>query len=153
VDQNRYSYQINDIKQNINFHFEANAVVSKDYDILVIPVPQIQSIKLNLHYPPHLKKMDEIIENTGNATIPEGTHITWNIKTLNTSEVTLIDSVKRFAFNFNKHVQNYQLKRLLLNNFQYNISCSNKQLKDYENLPFSITVLKDAYPKFKLKLI
>jgi len=151
VDQNSYSYQLNDIKQNINFHFEANEVVSKDYNILVISVPQIQSIKLNLHYPPHLKKADEIIENTGNASIPEGTYITWNIKTLNTSEVIMVDSLKRFAFFFNEHAQNYQLKRLLLKNYQYNISCSNKRLKDYENLPFSIIVLKDAYPEIQIE--
>jgi len=150
-DQNSYTYQLNDLNKNTQFHFEANEVISNDYEILVIPVPQIQSIKLFLHYPSHLKKPDEIIENTGNATIPEGSQITWDIKTLHTSEVTMRDSINRYAFSYHESTQNYLLKRVILDNYQYSITSSNIQLKDYENLPFSITVLKDVFPEIHIE--
>lgn len=150
-DQNTYTYQLSDIKSNTLFHFEANEVISKEYEISVIPVPQIQSLKLFLHYPSHLKKTDEVIENTGHATIPEGTQITWNIKTLNTSEVSLHDSINRYAFSYHETTQNFLLKRTILDNYQYFITTSNKELKDYENLPFSITVLKDAFPEMQIE--
>src|SRR5690606_30328161 len=40
----------------------------------------------------------------------------------------------------------------LFNNYDYTISTSNQQLKDYENLAFSINVIKDAYPEILMKV-
>ena len=46
------------------------------------------------------------------------------------------------------------LKRLnvFYNNLDYNLSTSNSNLKDYENLAFRIDVVKDEYPELNLKV-
>jgi hypothetical protein len=151
IDQNKFFYELTDIKKSCDIQFLANNVLSEVYTIDVINVPQIQSISLNLRFPSHLNKSDEVIENTGNAIVPEGTIISWNVKTRNTNAVYISDTLKRAPFNYNENAQTFQLSRIVKNNYSYSISTSNSQLKDYEKLPFSISVIKDAYPEIQLE--
>ena len=39
----------------------------------------------------------------------------------------------------------------MFSNLEYNISTSNANLQDHENLAFSLNVIKDAYPELNLK--
>ena len=151
LDAQNFIYQFNDIREITTFHFEANSVISPDYKINIINVPQIQSINLKLHYPAHLNLSDQVISNTGNAQIPEGTIVTWHIQTNNTASLQLKDSLNEHAFKFDSKNNLFYLSKDVRNPFEYTISSSNANLKNYENLSFAISVVKDAFPEIKIE--
>jgi hypothetical protein len=94
-----FSFTFLNVINPIDFYFESGDVSSPFYSINVIKTPRIKKVKINLDYPYHTKKQDEIIENTGNLSLPEGTKVEWNIDSKQTDSVSFIEGERRFFFN------------------------------------------------------
>ncbi len=136
-------------KHPTDFHFEANGVRSKNYELEIINAPALVNFEMLLDYPAHTKKQDETIKSTGNATVPEGTTIIWKAHTRTTDRVSIY---AKDTLHFSNSGDNlFEASKRLFHNFDYSISTSNAQLPDYENLAFSINIVKDAYPELNLK--
>ncbi|WP_435260953.1 DUF4175 family protein [Tenacibaculum sp. nBUS_03] len=145
-----FSYTFNEVQKPILFYVKANNVSSNEYKINVIKTPSIQNISLELNYPNYTKKKNEIITNSGNINVPQGTIITWTIKTSETDSVAFINNDKKQFFNKIKE-NNFSYKKRILNNTNYLISTSNTNLKGYEQLQFSVNVIKDELPNITVK--
>ena len=102
-----------------------------------------------LDYPNYTKKRNEKVQNTGNAIVPEGTRVTWSIVTQQTDSVHLIDK-KTEAFIAEDN-NSFSLTKSLRSPLNYQISTSNKNLKNYEQLSYAIQVIKDEYPQIVVK--
>ncbi len=144
-----FEYIFSQPKDELRFYFSANGVKSKPYSLHVIKVPALLNLEMKLDYPAYTKKRDETVKNTGNAVVPEGTKVTWNLITKQTEKVELFtrDTVLNFAMNDAK----FELSKGVYGNFDYHISTSNKELENYETLGFSIHVVKDEYPEIDIK--
>ena len=140
-----FSYTFSDVQESINFYVEANGIQSQDYQINIIGTPTINNISLDLSYPNYLGRKSERIQNSGNLTVPEGTKITWNVKTTQTDELAFINNDKRENFKIVSD-DNFEHQQQIKNALNYQISSSNKNLQDYENLQFSVDVVKDEFP-------
>lgn len=140
-----FSYTFIEVQEAFSFYTSANTIESNSFNVSVINTPSIQNISLNLKYPNYTKKKNETILNTGNINVPQGTIVQWGIKTTETDTVNLILNKKRFNFS-KKSTDEFQLEKRILENINYQITTSNKNLKDYEQLQFSIDVIKDEYP-------
>ncbi|TJY34790.1 DUF4175 family protein [Pontimicrobium aquaticum] len=145
-----FEYIFTQPKETVNFHLQANEVVSKDYKLEVVNTPTLLSFDLVLDYPAYTKKQDEILKSNGNAIVPQGTKVTWNLKTKSTDNVVLNtqDSLVNFQGNDNE----FQLSKRLYKSLDYSLQTSNKNLKDYESLAFSINVIRDQYPELNVKM-
>lgn len=140
-----FSYTFTAVKSNTDFYVTANNISSNPYTIDVIKTPTIQNISLDLKYPTYLNKKNEVINNTGNMIVPEGTKITWLVDTHQTEVLSFANATKEVLFskvNNNKFTHTEYIKSAL----NYKIKSSNKHIKDFENLQFSVDVLKDEYP-------
>ncbi|MCK0108260.1 hypothetical protein MWU58_03075 [Flavobacteriaceae bacterium S0825] len=137
-------------KEAINFHLLANEVVSRDYNLEVINTPILLSFDLVLDYPTYTKKQDEILKSNGNAIVPQGTKVIWNLKTKSTENVVLSTPDSLVKFNGENDV--FQLSKRLYKSLDYSLHTSNKSLKDYESLAFSINVIRDQYPELNVKM-
>ena len=141
-----FSYLFSDVQKPITFSVVANEVQSQWYTINVIQTPNIQSIELTIEYPKYINKSDDVIANATNITVPEGTNITWKLKTKSTDSVVFINKkTKEFFSNTNDNVFEYHKK--INDAISYQIASSNQNLKEYERLPFSIAVVKDEFPQ------
>tara|TARA_B110000240_G_C13512687_1_gene460788 strand:- start:497 stop:3853 length:3357 start_codon:yes stop_codon:yes gene_type:complete len=140
-----FSYTFSDVQEAISFYVEANGVQSQEYQIDVIGTPTINNISLELKYPSYLRRRNETIQNSGNLAVPEGTTITWNVKTTQTEAVAFSNNQKRELFT-NMSDDFFEFTKQIRSVLNYQISSSNSNLKDYENLQFSVDVLKDEYP-------
>ncbi len=147
--QGQFEYIFTQPKSEINFHLSANGVNSKPYTLKIIKVPSLTRFEMVLDYPSYTKKQDEILKSSGNATVPEGSKITWKLKTVQTNNVELITKDTTLAFTALGN--DFNLTKSVYTNLDYHISTSNKNLKNYENLGFSIDVIKDEYPEINLK--
>src|SRR5690606_13501319 len=95
-------------------------------------------------------RADEVLKSTGNTTIPEGTNVTWKIKTRATNQVVMFaKDTLHFELKTNA---TFEISKKLYSKWDYNITTSNESLKDYENLAYSIQVIKDAYPELNIKV-
>ncbi|MBF2707272.1 DUF4175 family protein [Flavobacterium soyangense] len=146
--EGEFQYKIEKPTSNISFHVEANAVSSSNYELNVITVPSIANFEMQLNFPSYLNKKPEIINGNGNAIIPEGTRVTWKIKTLATQNVVWKDLT--FNFPFSKSENDFTLSKLLFQNIEYQILTSNAKVKNYEKLDYQISVIKDQFPTIKV---
>ena len=146
---NQFQYNFLGIKNDVNFYLSANGVISKSYQIEVIQVPKLVNFEMGLNYPKYLNKKAETIKGTGNLTIPEGTKVSWNLKTSATNEVTFTTSDTLQEF---KQVgQSFSFEKNLFSNTRYQIKTSNHQIKDYEALEYEISVVKDQFPQINVQ--
>ncbi|WP_040279590.1 DUF4175 family protein [Psychroserpens damuponensis] len=146
----QFEYVFSQPKEAVAFSLSANNVRSKNYNLEIIKVPTLVNFEMILDYPAYTKKKDEVLKSTGNSTIPEGTNVTWNVNTKSTDEVVFYakDTVAFESISDG----NFKATKRIYNNTDYSISTSNKALKDYENLAFSLNVIKDNYPEMNVKM-
>jgi hypothetical protein len=145
-----FSFTFLNVINPIDFYFESGVVSSPFYSINVIKTPLIKKVKIKLDYPYHTKKQDEIIENTGNLSLPEGTKVEWNIDSKQTETVSFIEGERRLFFN-KLADDNFNFKKTITSNLEYKISSSNTNLKDFETLSYKIKVVKDEYPTITIQ--
>ncbi len=145
-----FEYIFPQLRESVEFTLSANEVTSKPYEIDIIEVPSLLGFEMTLDYPNHTKKRDEVLKSTGNAVVPEGTKVTWQLQTKSTDHVFLYSSD---TISFNTEADNvFTTSKSLYRNYGYTISTSNANLKDYENLSFSIDVVKDEYPELNVQM-
>ena len=146
----QFEYVFEQPKDAVNFTLSANSVTSKTYNLEVVKVPTLVNFEMVLDYPSYTNRSDETLKSTGSATIPEGTNVTWKINTRATDNVVLY---AKDTLNFKASTNgNFEASKRVYSNLDYTISTSNQNLKDYENLAFSINVIRDDYPELNLKV-
>lgn len=145
-----FEYVFPQLKEGLTFTLSANEIISKPYQLNLVKVPTLVNFEMVLDYPAYTNRVDEVLKSTGNTTVPEGTYVTWKIKTSSTEHVNLYaaDTVR-----LERHDSGlFQTSKRLFSRLDYTISTSNQELMDYENLAYSIQVVKDAYPELNVKV-
>ena len=135
-------------KQSIDFILSSNEVSSKEYSLDVVAVPTLLDFSMELDYPSYTQKKDELIQSSGNAIIPEGTKVSWKVKTRNTERVSMV--VNDSSMFFNRKITEFYYDNILYADWDYQITTSNGNVNDYDNLSFNIDVVKDQYPEINL---
>ncbi len=144
-----FEYVFSKANNNITFQLTANNITSKPYRLTVIQAPSLLSFDMFLNYPGYINKKPDVLKSTGNASIPEGTKVTWQLHTKSTDNVQLFS---KDTLQFTKKGNDeFDLTKQVYNDLNYSLSTSNSHLKNYENLAFNINVIKDEYPELNLK--
>ncbi|HRV53910.1 MAG TPA: hypothetical protein P5264_00105 [Mangrovimonas sp.] len=143
-----FEYVFSKPTSNITFRLNANDVVSKPYNLAVTKAPVVTGFEMVLDYPAYTQKRDETLKGTGNAMVPQGTNIIWKVSTSATDEVFLY---AKDTLPFKKTGDTFSTEKKLFSNLDYAVSTNNQYLKDYENLAFSIDVVKDEYPEIQVQ--
>ncbi len=147
VKAGEFQFRIPAPSSNVSFHVEANNVSSVDYELAVIAVPSIADFEMRLDFPGYLRRKSETLKGTGNAIIPEGTRITWQMNTVSTQKVEWADAAANLLFS--KDDNRFSLSRSIFKNTDYQIKTSNDKVQDYERLDYHIAVIKDQFPVIK----
>ena len=144
-----FEYTFEPAQNDFKFSLSGNKIRSREYSVEVIQVPKMRNLKMLLDYPAHTGLENEMIEGSGNATIPEGTVVKWELQTLATStvEMQLPDTLQKFE----KEADFFRFQKKLGNSVDYTISTSNEKVKKFENLNYSIRTIKDEYPELVLE--
>ncbi|WP_264531779.1 hypothetical protein [Flavobacterium sp. N502540] len=140
----KFEFKVEKPVENVSFSFEGNTVSSEEYELKVITVPSIANFEMVLNFPSYLKKKAEIIQGTGNAILPEGTLVTWKMKTQSTQEI--VWKGDNSVFKFNKDQNEFKLAKSISQNTEYQILTSNNKVKNYEKLDYQLSVIKDQHP-------
>ncbi len=143
-----FEYTMQPLTEGFSFHFLANEVRSRDYDVRVIRIPVITNFVMHLDYPAYLNRKDREVTGTGNGSVPEGTRISWKLNGINTSKVDFVegDSVVKFGKEGNEFV----FTKSAFKDLVYTLSTSNEQVQDFEKLTYTLKVIKDESPALKV---
>ena len=145
-----FEYVFTRLNTDTEFNLASNDVSSQNYNIEIIKIPTLLNFDMILDYPLYTKKTDETLKGTGNAIVPQGTKITWNLNTKSTNLVTL--NSKDSIVDFTGSNNSFALSQRLYKSLDYSLNTSNEMLKDYESLAFSIDVIRDEHPELKVKM-
>ena len=150
VEPGIFEYTFSQPKFNTEFRLKANEVYSRQYSMEVMQVPTLLSFDMVLDYPAHTRKKDEVLKSNGNAIVPQGTRISWNLKTRATSQVHLATADTLLSFTPSE--DEFSLSKRLLRSMDYEIKTSNENLQHYESLSYAIDVVRDEHPELNVQM-
>ncbi|WP_343486880.1 hypothetical protein [Allomuricauda sp. d1] len=144
---NAFEYTFEPPVDNAEFYFTANGYDSRIYSMGSLATPSLEDFIMTLDYPNYTERNTENFKGTGNAVVPEGTRITWSIKGDHIGQIDF--QGKDTVLSFKKMEDNFELKQRLFRTMEYAITTSNQNIKDHEQLSYSIAVVRDAHPSIK----
>ncbi|MGW8123416.1 DUF4175 family protein [Roseivirga echinicomitans] len=146
-----FEYTFNRVQDNTTFSLEAESITSAEYSIEVVSRPSLTLFNLELEFPNYLKREKEVLENSGNVSIPEGTKITWKFNTENTEEVKLsFPELDSYAIAKKSSNGTFSHNQTIKKSTQYSIQLKNKYSLNRDSLSFGIESVKDRFPEINL---
>ncbi|WP_207766536.1 DUF4175 family protein [Siphonobacter curvatus] len=152
TDQRHYEYTFRKVQQDISFTFEAAGYSSPTYEVDIIARPKLTGFEVQLHYPSYLNKPDEVVKNTGNLTVPEGTQIEWQFAATETEAVELSfegDQEKSTAEK--SMLSGFTFEKWAKRSGEYQVFLKNKYATNREPVSFFLNVIPDKYPTISLE--
>lgn len=158
TDGGEWEYTFQYPSENIEFMLQGNEVTSRPYTLEVIRAPKITDFMMTLKYPEYIGKEGSTISNTGNAMVPEGTQVQWEVTSRNADELNFWISRQNLTETngTGERMQRdatgaFVFEKRITKPIQYRVSSSNAELRDFETLSYQIEVVKDEYPKIFVK--
>lgn len=146
-DKSTFTYTFKNVQKDQEFTLSSGNVVSLPYTLKVLAKPNMTAFTLNLNYPSYVGRKDEIIRNTGDIVVPEGTKLAWTFDALNTDKIHFVFGNQpevHPADQKSKTTFTYQYRAV--NDIIYKLFMSNKYVSDEDSMMYTISVIKDQYP-------
>ncbi|MEO9965840.1 MAG: DUF4175 family protein [Reichenbachiella sp.] len=143
-----YEYTFEKIQGNFGFRLEAADYQSEEHKIQVIQRPDIKAFNIDLDYPNYTKRNNEVLENVGNLTIPEGTQVTWTVQTIETESVNIqFDQTKSIFEMQSSGNQMFTHNKSMRRSDYYKLFLENQYSTNKDSIAYQIEVIKDEFPK------
>jgi len=145
-----YSYTFRNLQQNTPFIITADKYNSKEYIVKILPKPIILSFDVLADYPAYLGRKSETMANTGDLTVPAGTHLTWKFYTRDTRKLLFRIGGKLNEVVANKTNTFIQSNRMLVGS-PYSVIIANEYFSNRDSLSYLVNVIPDLYPAISVE--
>ncbi len=145
---NELEYRFTKLKSDIYFNILSEEVKSETYHLQVLPRPAISNFKIRLSYPSYIGKKPEVIENTGDLILPEGTEAHWYFYTKNSKRFYLISDNRTEKLESGNNL--FEKTLVLKKDFDYKVVSESKDNIFSDTLSYGISVLKDRKPQIEI---
>jgi hypothetical protein len=132
------------------FNFEAAGITSQTYELEVLRTPIIDHFEMEFRYPGYLNLTNERISGSGNATVPEGTTVLWNLSTVHADSIQYSDKDTLFRASSGGEIVSFDKR--VWGNTDYAISASNEEIGEYDKLNYRIEVVPDEHPEIQVEM-
>jgi hypothetical protein len=140
-----FSYTFKTLQKSEQFRLEAGKYKTEEFELKVYPKPTILNFETSLNYPAYLNRKNEILENTGDMIIPEGTKVNWKFFTKDVDHILMdVDNEKKVLKKGEGN--NFEYSSIFLKSANYSMKADNSYIRQEDSLSYSITVVPDAYP-------
>ena len=150
-EQGVFSYNFEKIQQPRKIQIEAAGYYSPIYTIRLVSRPELSDFRIELQYPKYLQRKNQELINTGNVEVPEGTVLTWKLKTEN-AENASIHFMSDGSEN-NMQLSDNQIfiyKKQVVEEDQYELLLKNSDSKNKDRIFYGINVVKDQHPQLTI---
>ncbi len=145
----RFSYSFRSVITDKEFRIVSGNYSTSTYYLKVLPLPLLRSMQMFLQYPDYTGLEDENKENIGDVMVPEGTHITWRLKSDETEDVIFLFGEKQIHARRTANDE-FQFSDKFFKTTPYEITLANRYIRSTEPLKYNITVIPDAYPSISV---
>ncbi|SHG76493.1 DUF4175 family protein [Pedobacter caeni] len=144
----RFQYTFKNLQKNKEIRFSAGGFSSVPYLIEVKPRPSVIGMTAHLRYPAYLGKKEEVISNAGDLLLPQGTVVTWSLKTENSDQLLFMLGQQSHLLSARNNT--FEFSSRILKNTDYRVSPKNKYINSKDSLVHQIGVIADEYPNISL---
>ncbi|WP_266203614.1 DUF4175 family protein [Pontibacter kalidii] len=146
-----YSYTFKQLQRPVDFQLEGSGFFSNNYTLNLLSRPNLKDFRMLVQYPKYLNRKAEEIQNTGNATVPEGSTITWNFSTSETDSVKLSFEEPAQSINAQKDGGTFAASKAFSQSQNYSINLRNAHTTNKEQINYQITTIPDRNPQISLE--
>lgn len=148
---NEFSYLIRNVDKSKSFNFQAAGFSSESYDLEVLPRPFLKSFQVALEYPKYIGKEDEVLENIGDFTLPEGTLVKWKFAAENAEDLLFNwNGVKEKGERIDRN--SFRYSKQVMSAGQYYVQSINEHVPVNDSIGYGVQVIKDAHPTIKVTM-
>ncbi len=144
VGKNTFAYQMSNLTTNHIFYFTDGEFNSNQYELEVLPNPTLVNFKVNVKYPAYINRKDEVLNNVGDFTIPQGTELEWQIQTKDVESLNFLFENQKSEFTKSEDL--YSVKAKVIHPVNYHIQLLNKYISNNDTMHYAIQVVNDRYP-------
>ncbi len=143
-----FTYTFEKLQNEVPLQFEASGFYSDGYAIQLVNRPELTQLKITLDYPRYLGKQNDILLNTGNLEIPEGTLVLWQIKADNAMKAAIGFSAEGQGVNMQQvDNQYFTHNQVFRNPVGYWVTLENDYAKNKDHIAYAIQIIKDQHPQ------
>ena len=146
LNKTTFEFTFKNPQSNERFQLKGGDIVSKEYELKVLPKPTVLNFSIKLNYPPYTNKKEEVLSNIGDFTVPEGTKVNWSFRTYDTDKL-LIQFPDTTTHLKQDQKDNFSFSKVLLNSSSYSIVPHNNIVDFQEPISYQIITIKDEFPK------
>ena len=140
-----YSHVFKNVTNNILFELFFNKTKSKTLELVLLPAPTINEMKIIVKAPKHTGVKKQEFINSGVIKAPQGSLIRWELKNEDTDSVLF--NINNYNFILKPDENGYCfLERKINKSSTYSISSSNKFSSFKDTLQYNIDIIKDGFP-------
>ena len=143
-----FAYTFEKLQNEVPLQFEASGFYSDNYTIHLINRPELTQLKITLDYPRYLGKQTEILLNTGNMEIPEGTRVLWQIKAANAVKAAIGFSSDSAEMDMQVSDNQYFTHNASFRDpVGYWLTLENEHARNKDHIAYAIQIIKDQHPQ------
>jgi hypothetical protein len=146
IGKNLFSYTFSDLHESLHFYFSGGGFHSADYSITVFGSASLKEVQVKVDYPAYTQLKDELLVNPIMASLPEGTKLTFSVRSDNVSSSrwTFVDTV------FTSQSSDYQFVYKAFKSQTYAIELKNTFTKQKSHESRFLQLIPDAYPSIEI---
>ncbi len=148
VSATEYSYSFNNLQNDSHFRLYGAGYYSSFFTLKVYPNAEVINFEVKLSYPKYTKKNTEIIKNTGDLIVPEGTRIEWSFNTQACDSVFFFSNQRRLSFI--KQSNRYLFSERALTDINYTVIPINSFIKIPDSFQYHVKIIKDNYAEISI---
>lgn len=140
-----FSYVFKKVQKSQVFTISTSGYETVDYELVVLPRPDILNFEAALKYPQYTGLPEEVIKNTGDFVVPQGTMVTWKFYTRDTRKLNFtVNNTLRELSSGKSNTFVTELR--VMQPLTYTLSLSNEFLTGSDSMSFFVNVIPDVYP-------
>ncbi|WP_425402144.1 DUF4175 family protein [Hymenobacter norwichensis] len=148
---NHFTYQFDQLQQDVEFQLTAANVTSEDYDLTLRQRPNLRDFKVQVTYPAYIGKPAETIQNTGNLTVPEGSTVRWQFATQATDQLQLLFKSPDETVTAQESGEEFTASHRVMRTQNYALRLQNPASLNRDPIEYQLTAIPDQVPEISLE--
>ncbi len=146
-----YSYTFKQLQKPVNFQLEGSGFFSDAYTLNLLLRPNLKNFEMQVAYPAYLKRKPELVQNTGNVTVPEGSTITWNFAATETDSIKLSFEAPAQHIQAKSSGNGFRASKQFSQSQTYSINLRNAHSRNKEPITYQVTTIPDRSPQISIE--
>ncbi len=148
---NSYTYTFKQPQKGIDFQLEGSGFLSDEYQLNLLSRPNLKDFQMEVVFPNYLKRQPELVQNTGNATIPEGSTLRWSFAATETESIDLAFENPALTLPAQKDGKTFIVSKKFSDSQNYTVKLRNQHSTNKETISYQVTTIPDRHPQISIE--